>query len=114
MAHTYKIRALIKRTDEEIGHVTAISDSLRNLQRTVDGRIECVTIRRNPDVVVICNDEGRIRHLPYNCTVTGKDQVGEFDCPFFGDIIVVGTDGEEFADLPDEVTRGVWESWLTK
>ena len=112
MAKTYKIRALVKRTDEEIGHVTAISDRLKNLQRTVDGYIECVTIRHDPHVVVICNEEARLLHLPYNCTVKGRDQLGEFDCPFFGDIIVVGADGDEFCDLPEEVTRKEWASWL--
>lgn len=32
-----KIRAIIKRPDEEYGHVTNIANNLKNLQRTVGG-----------------------------------------------------------------------------
>lgn len=110
MSKGYKIRALIKRPDEDIGHITAISDSLGNLQRTVQGNIETVTIR--PGVVIICNEEGRFLGLEHNCEVKGRDLLGEFKVPFCGDIIVVGTDGEEFCDLPDWVTRKEWETWL--
>ena len=46
-----KIRAIVKRPDEEIGHVTNISPTLQNLQNIVGGHIETVTIA--PGVVVI-------------------------------------------------------------
>ena len=109
---TAKIRAIIKRPDEDIGHVTNISPTLKNLQGIVGGYIECVTARLDPTVVIIGNDEGRIQHKPYNCTVKCKDYAGEFDCPFVGDIVVVGAEGEEFCDLPEKVTRQEWASWL--
>lgn len=85
-----KLKAIIKRSDEEIGHVTNISGTLENLQRTVGGYIETVTIDRN--LVIICNEEGRILGLPYNCKLCGID--------FVGDIILLGVDGEDFADVP--------------
>lgn len=105
-----KIRAIVKRPDEEIGHVTNISPTLQNLQNIVGGRIEAVTIA--PGVVVICNEEGRIMGLPYNCEVRGRNLMGEFTVDFCGEIIVLGTDAEEFADLPKWVTRKEWGSWL--
>ena len=37
-----KIRAIIKRPDEKYGHVTNISPTLENLQKTVGGYIEPV------------------------------------------------------------------------
>ena len=46
-----KINVIIKRPDEAIGHVCYISDSLENLQKTVGGYIETLTILRNPDVI---------------------------------------------------------------
>lgn len=96
-----KIRAIVKRPDEKIGHVTNISDSLENLQRTVGGYIETVTIiTEEPKVVIICNEEGRILNLPYNCTISGID--------FYGDIIAVGVSGDEFADLPAAITLKLW------
>lgn len=85
-----KLKAIIKRSDEEMGHVTNISGTLENLQRTVGGYIETVTIDRN--LVIICNEEGRILGLPYNCKLCGID--------FVGDIILLGVDGEDFADVP--------------
>ena len=85
-----KIEVIIKRTDEEIGHKTAISNTLKNLQTHVGGYIECVTL--SPELVIICNEEGRIRNLPYNCRIAGVD--------FYGDIIIAGVDGEEFGNIP--------------
>ena len=49
------------------------------------------------DVVIICNEEGRLKNLPYNCDLFGVSLVGT--------IIFAGVDGEEFADLPDKVER---------
>ena len=39
-----RIKVIIKRPDEKYGHVTYISDSLENLQKTVGGPIEIVSI----------------------------------------------------------------------
>ena len=96
---TAKLRALIKRPNEDIGHVTAISPRLENLQRIVQGYIETVT-----------NEEGRIYDLPANCIVKIQDgpNVGG-TVSFVGEIIALGVNGDEFADLPGWVTRRVWE-----
>jgi len=88
-----KIRAIIKRPDEK-GHVSFIGDSLENLQRTVDGYIEAVTIMS--DVVVICNEEGRLNGLDPNCRIAGYD--------FVGTIALLGVAGDEFADLPESIS----------
>ena len=93
-----KIRAIMKRPDEEFGHVTNISPSLKNLQRTVGGHIETVTLAE--DFVIICNEEGRIKGLPYNCEIAGID--------FLGDIICLGIKGDEFADCP--ISFEIWKN----
>lgn len=105
-----KIRAIVKRPDEEIGHVTNISATLKNLQNIVGGYIETVTIR--PGVVVICNEEGRIAGLDPNCAVKVESLLGCGTVDFVGEIIVVGADGDEFCDLPEWVTRKEWKTWL--
>lgn len=100
-----KIRAIIKRPDEEYGHVTNVANNLENFQRNVEGYIEAVTYYEpwgTPRFVIICNEEGRIRELPYNCEVGGN--------LFFGTIIVVGVKGEEFADCP--ITFRQWKEIL--
>lgn len=84
-----KIKAIIKRPDEKYGHMTNISNTLENLQRTVEGYIATVTLG---EVVLIVNDEGLINGSHFNCTVAGID--------LFGTIIVAGVDGEEFGDVP--------------
>ena len=83
------ISALVKRPGEPPRHVN-VSNSLEALQKNVGGYIETVTLAR--DLVVICNEEGRLLDLPYNCTICGVD--------FVGPILMVGVKGDEFADLP--------------
>jgi len=85
-----KIRVYAMRTDRADGYVTNVSNSLENLQRFVGGYIETVTPFTN--LVIICNEEGRLRGLPYNCTILGYD--------FYGDILIAGVKGDEFADIP--------------
>ena len=104
-----KIKVIIKRPGEK-PHSTWISNSLKNLQLTVDGHIETVTV--TPDMVIICNEEGRIRELPYNCTVAGID--------FVGTVIFAGVKDDEFADIPydyQEFRQNFWniyEPWVTE
>lgn len=93
-----KIKAIIKRPDEMYGHVSWISDTLENLQRTVGGYIEAVpiglfSVAGEPvQLLVICDEEGRLNDKHYNCQLDGVD--------FFGTIALVGGKGEEFTDVP--------------
>lgn len=64
-------------------------NTLEAFQEAVDGYIEAVTIAE--DMVIICNEEGRLRGLPFNVNVCG---VG-----FVGTVIAVGVKGDEFASL---------------
>lgn len=84
-----RIRVIIKHPGQK-PYVTNVSDSLGNLQSHVDGYIETVTLAS--DLVIICNEEGRLRGLPYNCRVCGVD--------FVGTILFAGVNGDEFDDLP--------------
>lgn len=100
-----KIKAFIKRPDEEFGHSTAVSNTLENFQRNVGGYIEAVTLGKvlgKGDLVIICNEEGRLRGLPYNCCICGID--------FVGDIVAVGADGDEFCDVP--ITFAEWKGLI--
>lgn len=83
-----KIKVIIKRPDEQFGHVTNISNTLENLQKTVGGYIETLTM---PEYVLILNEEGRLDDSPFNCHVAGFN--------LFGTIIVAGVKGDEFADV---------------
>ena len=84
-----KIHVLIKDPGKKPRSVN-ISNTLANLQKTVGGFIETVTITQ--DCVIICNEEGRYKGLPWNCEICGVN--------FVGTIIICGVAGDEFADLP--------------
>lgn len=92
-----RIKVIIKRPDEEFGHVCNISNSLENLQKTVGGYIEAVTL--TDGIVILCNEEGKLKglepnfHLPYDTMV--------------GTVIICGTDGDEFGDIPE----GFFTTW---
>ena len=94
-----KIKVLMKRPDSG-WYVTNVSNTLKNLQNLVDGYIETVTFAIDtPEnkLVIICNEEGKLKRLPYNCTIFGED--------FVGTILIAGVDGEEFVDLTDDQVK---------
>ena len=95
-----KIKAIVKRPDERYGHVTNISDTLKNLQKTVGGWIETVTITQG--VVMIVNEEGKLLDLPFNIFINQD--------PIVGTLIVVGADGDEFCDCP--ISMKAWKECL--
>ena len=72
------------------GEVREIENTLEMLQKIVGGYIETVTLCS--DLVIICNEEGRILNLPYNCNICGVE--------FVGTIIFAGVYGEDFGDVP--------------
>lgn len=88
------IKVLIKRP----GHapeLELIENTLESLQQKVLGYIETVTLA--PGITIICNEEGILLDLPWNCYLNGVD--------FFGPIIICGTKGDEFADLSEKNIR---------
>ncbi|MFR1506223.1 MAG: DUF3846 domain-containing protein [Butyricicoccus sp.] len=70
--------------------IIEVENTLEALQQEVGGYIETVSIA---DVVIICNEEGRLCGLPYNCRFVGVD--------FVGTILVVGRNKDEFCDVPE-------------
>lgn len=92
-----KIKVIIKRPDEQYGHVTHISNTLKNLQNTVDGYIETVPVIKG--VLLICNEEGKLRDLKPNMWLYG-DLIR-------GTVIICGVDGEDFADVP--ISLSIWK-----
>jgi len=103
-----KIKCIVKRPDEQFGHVTWISDSLENLQKTVGGYIETVSLDNG--LVLICNEEGRVRDMPYNFTLRRIYGIVPIHNPIFGTVIACGADGDEFTDIPIDFNE--WKSLL--
>ena len=68
-----------------------VENTLEALQREVEGYIEVITLPYG--AALICNEEGMLCGLPFNCWF--------FDMPFVGTILVVGRDRDEFCDVPE-------------
>lgn len=99
-----KIRCIIKRPDETYGHVTNISCTLENLQKTVDGYIETLTIGEG--IVLICNEEGKILKLQPNFFIGS----GYWADQIRGTAIIIGQSGDEFCDVP--ISFDTWKQLL--
>ena len=97
-----KTKVIIKRPDEKYGHVTNISTTLENLQKTVGGFIE--TVPAVNGAVIICNEEGKLRNLEPN--------MWYFHDRICGTIIVIGTDGEDFTECPMSFDQ--WKTFVDK
>ena len=85
------IRVLVVEPGEK-PYEKEIRNTLEELQKWVDGYIE-VVYPFDDQVCIICNEEGRLRGLPYNITFLGER--------FVGPVLVVGVSGEDFCDLED-------------
>ena len=73
-----------------------IEDKLENYQRLVEGMIECVYLQNDRDVVLVCNDEGKINNMPLNRDI-GYDIIA-------GPFLILGDDYEngDFKSLTEE------------
>ena len=77
--------------------IIEVENELKALQEKVGGYIETVTLPCK--ACVICNEEGRLLGMPYNCTVFGVSLCGP--------ILVAGVAGEEFKGLGPALARAV-------
>lgn len=100
-----KIKCIVKYAGEPAGHVEWVSNDLKSFQSKVLGPIETVTICRNPRVVMICNEEGKLRGDLQPNFFFGLDRI-------YGDVVVCGAKGEEFDDVP--ITLDAWRMFLKK
>lgn len=75
----------------------AVANTLETMQALVGGYIETVTLTE--DLVLICNEEGLIKALPFCCEVCGLR--------LYGAVILAGVQGDEFVDVPLEYNRAM-------
>ena len=84
-----QILICIKNPGEDPKIEPLFENTLEAFQEAVGGYIEAVTLFR--DLTLICNEEGRLRGLPYNTTIG--------DCPFYGPVLAVGVYGPDFVSV---------------
>lgn len=108
------MKVIIKRPCDQFGEEATIPNTLRALQEAVGGYIETVTLDNG--VVLICNEDGKLRDMPYNFTVRRMILNGflsgllSLRNPIFGTVIACGVNGEEFADIPIDFNE--WKALL--
>ncbi|MEG0164898.1 DUF3846 domain-containing protein [Anaerorhabdus sp.] len=68
-----------------------IEFTLKKMQEIVDGYIECINLEN--DIVLICNEEGKLRNLKANRCIGSEIIVGTF--------FIVGTSDDTFISLTD-------------
>ena len=99
-----KIKVIIKRPTEPIGHMIHIDgDDYKVMQKIVGGPFETVTVARG--WTIFCHANGRIldNPLPYNCRIAGID--------FVGTIVITGVKGPDLTDVPmtfEEYEEMLW------
>lgn len=84
-----QILVIVKRPGEPPELEPLFENTLEAFQRAVGGYIETCTFAS--DAAIICNEEGRLQRLPYNCTLLGMD--------LFGTVLIAGVKGGEFASV---------------
>lgn len=84
-----KILVVIKEPGQPARIEPQFENTLEAFQKAVGGYIETVTL--TPELVIICNEEGRLLDLPNNVSVRGVD--------FVGTIVACGVKDDDFASL---------------
>ena len=72
-----QMRVLVVRPGATMPVTKVIDGTLESMQKLVEGYIQCVVLLPGR-LVLICNEEGILRSLPYNRRVCGHDIYGTF------------------------------------
>lgn len=97
-----KIKVIVKRPFEPVGHIEEVENTLESIQAIVDGHIEVVGLPEG--ALLVCNEEGKLKMLQPNFYTDGDVIVGT--------VAIVGRDGEEFGDCPYLLTT--WRAHLAR
>lgn len=106
------IKALYKEPGKALTQKYVLN-TLVALQRTVGGYIEVVPLR--PDLVMIVNEEGKLRQMEENFRI----RLGGWVDEIVGPALFVGVDGDEFTDCPLEESdliefmESIWGGGMT-
>ena len=84
-----KINVIVKEPGKQ-PYQRMIENTSAALRELVGGHLESCTVEA--DMVIICNEEGRLLNLPHNCEYCGVD--------FVGTIVLCGFHGEYLTDFP--------------
>ena len=75
---------------------------LREMQKAVGGYIEAI-YPFDENTALVCNDEGKINHLPYNRVITYPD--GQSSDIIYGTFFVCAAGEDDFESLTDKAAE---------
>ena len=86
-------------------YVKEIKGDLKSMQAVVGGYIEAIYPFDNPEIALVCNEEGKLEGLQPNRFILNRNTgVCDFICGDFF-LCYAPQDGEEFESLPDELIQ---------
>ena len=103
------IKAFVKHPNQD-PYLTSLSSELDDMQKTVGGYLEEIKIAS--DLVILCDEEGKLKGKAYNCTFVSHD--------FVGTLVFVGVKKDIWADCPlsyqefRQVFRGIFKRGVKK
>ena len=93
--------------------IREIENTLGAMQKLVGGYIEVVTLQDEPELVLVCNEEGLLKQCSINLSVPDLRQFRRPQTPIVGDCFICSANEEgEFVSIPDEVGKSLLDSAL--
>lgn len=83
------IKAIVKHPKQD-PYITPLSAELEAMQELVGGYLQEVAIAS--DCVILCDEDGKLKGKPYNCTFLSHDLVGT--------LVFVGVENNDWTDIP--------------
>ena len=74
-----------------------IGENLEDFQKVVGGNIETTRDEKLPGLIIVVNEEGKIRGLPWNRRIKNRGAIDYISGTFF----VIGDSGSDFVNLSD-------------
>lgn len=95
---------IIRKKPKQPPELIDVENTLEALQAEVGGNIETLTVAE--DLVLIVDEEGKCNGKPIEESFALRGMI------LHGTVLMVGTDGEEFADVPQPDFL-LWDLWRT-
>lgn len=97
------MKILVKEPNKK-PYAKEIENTLEGIHSIIDGFFEIIRIPNLPGLCCVCDDEGKLKDLPYNFTLYNDDIVGT--------VFFVNEEHADFKDINDgyvEILKGLFK-----
>lgn len=104
------IRVMVLKAGVEEGRIVEkFPNTLEALQEAVGGYIEIVRV--TDSITILCNENGKLIGLNHNFYTYRNDKLED---SIAGDVVIIGTEDDEFASLTDEEIEEIQKRFLNR